>query len=266
MPDSQHDVKRRILRFLETPRHVSEVAAHIGRPGSYTSSYLCILLRQGLVQRVERGTYRTAGDTPARRNGHDRRVGRDRILALLSEPRRREEIVRLCPGDRQDVLKDLAALIRGGHAQRGRDGAYRKLDVARPPRSRQQTLADRERILAVMRDGLDCRDIAALCGQRVRQTAFDLAALVRGRYLDRVGGRYYRRDTAARLREDTMTDRERIVVFLTEPRTLEQIAAHCGKRRGTAVNELVALVRAGRIRRIRPGVYALPDAAENESG
>jgi DNA-binding MarR family transcriptional regulator len=54
---------------------------------------------------------------------------------------------------------------------------------------------------------------------------------------------------------------DRVLAFVTEPKTLREIAAHCGKSRSTTGAALRALIRAGRLRRVGVALYAGPPEA-----
>ncbi|MHB0671698.1 helix-turn-helix domain-containing protein [Roseomonas mucosa] len=139
-----------------------------------------------------------------------------------------------------------------------------------PPRRAQPI---RDRILAYLTELRHAYEIAAHTGRRTAAITGHMQAMLRLRMVERVAYGVYAR--AGTLRGPASAEalarphpiRRKIFRFLTEPRHVDDIAAHLGRRQDRVTPELRTMVEGGLVRCIGPQVFARVDkAAGQESG
>lgn len=132
---------------------------------------------------------------------------------------------------------------------------------AAAPRPQVRPQPVRDEILAYLTKPRHAYEIAAHTGRRTATITGHMQAMMRLKLVERVAyGVYARAGTqdasppsAALVRPHPT--RERILAFLTEPRHVDDIAAHLDKPRGSVAPQLRAMIDHGLVRRVRQSVF-----------
>lgn len=122
-------IRDAILAFLGEPRQAADVAAHIGRSLSCTTSHLAAMRRLGLAVRIAHGRYERADPLPDLARPAAVFVPspiRQAILAHLSEPRRLKEVAAHIGGSPGFACSHLDELRRRGLVARTGHGRYQR--------------------------------------------------------------------------------------------------------------------------------------------
>jgi len=122
-------IRDAVLAFLGEPRQAVDVAAHIGRSLSCTTSHLAAMRRLRLVVRIAHGRYERADPLPDLARPAAVFVPsliRQAILAHLSEPRRLKEVAAHIGGSAGSAYSHLDELCRRGLVARTGRGRYQR--------------------------------------------------------------------------------------------------------------------------------------------
>ena len=130
-------IRDAVLAFLGEPRQAVDVAAHIGRSLSCTTSHLAAMRRLGLLVRIAHGRYQRADPLPELARPAAVFVPspvRQAILACLSEPRRLKEVAADIGRSASATNFHLDELRRRGLVARTGRGRYQRI-AATPARA-----------------------------------------------------------------------------------------------------------------------------------
>lgn len=122
-------IRDAVLAFLGEPRQAVDVAAHIGRSLSCTTSHLAAMRRLGLSVRIAHGRYERADPLPDLARPAAAFVPspiRQAILAHLSEPRRLKEVAAHIGKSAGSAHSHLDELCRRGLVARTGHGRYQQ--------------------------------------------------------------------------------------------------------------------------------------------